>query len=288
MALIPPSFLDAIVAIGKASEKNEVRFGATGFFYGYPSDGDFTGESRSHSIFLVTNRHVIEGKKGLTVRVNRRANEPAKLFLSLLKAPDGSDTWISHPGGADVAVTHIDGPNLAEQGIQFGFFRDPKHTVSRMKANDLEISEDAGVYVLGFPLGLAGKERNYAIARHGVIARVQDWLRGDSNEFLIDATVFPGNSGGPVVTKPELASITGTEPLHECSLIGLVSSYIPYEDVAVSMQSGMTRAVFQENSGLAVVVPFDAIREAVEYWFEINRAKLGDEYRGPPLPFPQN
>lgn len=288
MALIPPSYLDAIVAIGTASEENPVRLVATGFFYGFPRDVDPTGEAKSHNIFLVTNRHVIEGKKELTVRVNRRANERAKLFLSLLKAPDGSDTWINHPGGADVAITHIDALKLAEQGIQFNFFRDPKHTVSRKKANELEISEGGGVYVLGFPLGLAGKERNYAIARHGVIARVQDWLRGDSNEFLIDATVFPGNSGGPVVTKPEIASIKGTKSLDECSLIGLVSSYIPYEDVAVSMQSGMTRAVFQENSGLAVVVPFDAIREAVEYWFEINRTKLGDEYGGPPLPFPQN
>ncbi|MDE2817833.1 MAG: serine protease [Chloroflexota bacterium] len=261
-----------------------MRFVATGFFYGFPRDVDSTGQAKSHNIFLVTNRHVIEGQKELTVRVNRRENEPAKLFLSPLKTSDGSDTWIKHPGDADVAITHIDAPNLAEQGVKFDFFRDPIHTVSRKKANELGISEGVGVYVLGFPLGLAGKERNYAIARHGVIARVQDWLRGDSNEFLIDATVFPGNSGGPVVTKPELANITGTKPLHECSLIGLVSSYIPYQDMAVSTQSGMTRAVFQENSGLAVVVPFDAIREAVGYWFELNREQLGDEYKGPSLP----
>lgn len=284
MALIPPFYLDAIVAIGKASENNEVRFGATGFFYGYPTEADFSGESKSHIVFLVTNQHVIEGQRELTVRLNRRANEPAKLFHSPLKAPDGSDTWVNHPDGADVAVMQIDAPKLAEQGIQFSFFGDPKHTVSHEKATELEISEGSGVYVLGFPMGLAGEERNFAIARQGIFARVQDWLRGDSNEFLIDATVFPGNSGGPVVTKPELTSIEGTKPVHECSLIGLVSSYIPYDDVAVSVQSGMVRAIFQENSGLAKVVPFDAIRETVEHWFEISKAKKRDKNKDPPLP----
>ena len=284
MALIPPFYLDAIVAIGKATEKKEVSFGATGFFYGYPVEADFSGEATSLHIFLVTNRHVIEGKKELLVRMNRRTNEPAKLFPLPLKTSDGSDTWTNHPDGADVAVVSINTAILADQGIRYSVFQDPNNTVTRKRANELEISEGGGVYVLGFPLGLAGEERNFAIARQGIFARVQDWLRGDSNTFLIDSTVFPGNSGGPVVTKPELAHIKGTKPLDVCHLIGLISDYILYNDVAVSRQTDMIRAVFQENSGLAVVVPIDAIRETVEYWFELRGAQLGDKYQGSPLP----
>ena len=48
-------------------------------------------------------------------------------------------------------------------------------------------------------------------------------------------------------------------------LIGMVSSYIPYEEVAISEQTGKRRMVFQENSGLAVVVPIDVIQETVDH-----------------------
>jgi hypothetical protein len=55
-----------------------------------------------------------------------------------------------------------------------------------------------------------------------------------SDAFLIDALVFPGNSGGPVVLRPEIVSINGTPPQNRSYLIGMVVSYQPYIDVAVS------------------------------------------------------
>ena len=83
--------------------------------------------------------------------------------------------------------------------------------------------------------------------------------------MLIDSFIFPGNSGGPVVTKPEQISITNTQSIMSSLLIGMVSSYIPYEEVAISEQTGKRRMVFQENSGLAVVVPIDVIQETVDH-----------------------
>ena len=83
--------------------------------------------------------------------------------------------------------------------------------------------------------------------------------------MLIDSFIFPGNSGGPVVTKPEQIRITNTQSIMSSLLIGMVSSYIPYEEVAISEQTGKRRMVFQENSGLAVVVPIDVIQETVDH-----------------------
>ena len=54
-----------------------------------------------------------------------------------------------------------------------------------------------GYLFWGVPLGEAGEERNYVIVRQGIIGRIQHWLKGDARTFLIDATIFPGNSGGP-------------------------------------------------------------------------------------------
>lgn len=264
MALIPPKYLDAVVALGKANEDGETQFTASGFLYGYPGDVDPEDGRRRYKVFLVTNHHVFEGEDELVVRINRREGQPSKVFPLRLRSTDGSVRWATHPGGADIAVTRIGTTVLAELGIKPRAFAQDKNTVFRKEARELGISEGDGVFVLGFPLGLAGEERNYAIARHGILARVQDWLHGDSDEFLIDAPVFPGNSGGPVVTKPEAIRIEGTQSLERCCLVGIVTAFLPYEDVAVSAQTGKPRVIFQENSGLAVVVPAEVIRETIE------------------------
>ena len=60
-------------------------------------------------------------------------------------------------------------------------------------------------------MGLVGKERSFVIVRSGCIARIRDALLATSKELLIDAPIFPGNSGGPVVTKPEVVGHTGDE-----------------------------------------------------------------------------
>ena len=44
-------------------------------------------------------------------------------------------------------------------------------------------------------------------------------------------------------------------------VIGLVSAYLPYRDVAMSEQTGLIRLISEENSGLAKVVPMDAVIE---------------------------
>ena len=75
--------------------------------------------------------------------------------------------------------------------------------------------------------------------------------------------IFPGNSGGPVISRPEAVAIDGTKANSASNLIGIVRSYLPYVDVAVSGQTGQPRLVMHENSGLAEVHPVDYIVETV-------------------------
>ena len=105
----------------------------------------------------------------------------------------------------------------------------------------------------GFPMGQVGKERNYTIVRHGSLARVRDAIVGSSESFLVDTLIFPGNSGGPVVIRPEALAVGGTKATQKALLIGIVAGYLPYRDVAVSQQTKRARVIFEENSGLAVV-----------------------------------
>jgi hypothetical protein len=131
-----------------------------------------------------------------------------------------------------------------------------------MKA--LEIVEGDSIFVAGFPMGLVARPRARPLLRSGCIARVQDLYEDGGREFLVDAEIFPGNSGGPVFLAPQQLSVTGAPPVQEGGLIGIVYSYVPYQEIAVSQQTGQPRVIFQENSGLSAVLTVDCIDETIE------------------------
>ena len=265
MALIPPSFLDSVVALGTEAPDGTIKYHATGFLYGHPAEVAIAGEQKQYHVFLVTNRHVFQRaaqrSDTLHARFNRLREAGTNVYPILLE----NDSWTVHPDPkADVAVLGINPQTMKSDGIDYFFFQADQHALTLEQACANEVSEGDGIFVLGFPLGEAGNERNYVIVRQGIVARVQHWLKGNARTFLIDASIFPGNSGGPVLLKPELASIQGTKANDRCSLVGMVSAYLPYQEIAVSEQTGRRRMIFEENSGLATVVPHDVIQETTE------------------------
>jgi hypothetical protein len=149
-----------------------------------------------------------------------------------------------------------------------------------MKARGIAIGD--GVFVLGFPLGLNGQQRNYLTVRQGIIARLNDMLDGSSKTFSIDSFAFPGNSGGPIVLKPEMASVAGTPPQRQAVLLGMVLSYVPYVETAISEQTKRSRVTFEENSGLATVLPIDYIDDAIKKWRSV--PSPGEASPTPPPP----
>ncbi len=265
MALIPPAFLDSVTAIGFRDQKNQIAFGATGFLFGKMTKASAKPGENEYHIYLVTNRHVFEDQRNAVLRFNPVAGAPAKTYDISLVDPKGGPLWSVHPKpDIDAAAIPINIQLLQQEGIQFNFFRGDDNILNREDAAAAGISEGDGVFVLGFPLGDVGKERNYVVVRHGIIARIRDALAKTSDIIVIDATVFPGNSGGPVLTRPEAVAITGTKAFTKSSLLGMVSSYIPYQDVAYSVQTKRPRITFEENTGLAQVVPMDLIVQVVD------------------------
>jgi S1-C subfamily serine protease len=251
---LPPSYLDAVVAIGTTPE-NCI---ASGFLYSYllPGQEQIEEGKKKAQFYLVTNRHVFENLDEVFVRVNPQDGKNARSFSLTLK-----DTVLAYPHPdpeIDVAVVPTEGEWLRRAGLQHSYFRDDTDVAFRRQLADLGISEGQFVYILGFPLGLV-TERNFVVVRHGSLARVRDALLGLSHEYLVDTFVFPGNSGGPVVFKPETPNgLPGY-------LIGMVSGYISYREEAISKQTGTTRVVFEENSGLASVIPIDYVQDCIEY-----------------------
>ena len=257
MALIPTTYMDSVVAIGTIVD-GEHRWLATGFFYG---DLVVSQPEERYFLFLVTNRHVLEGLSPISLRFNpQEGDQTIDLEVPLV------DKVIFHPNKAvDLAVLPVLAGGLRDKGVRLESFQGNIHAANLTKMSEIGVSEGDGVFVLGFPMGLVGIERNSVIVRSGVIARLQDAYAGHVPYFLIDTSVFPGNSGGPVILKPEMVAIEGTSTNNESLLVGVVQSYIPYTDTAVSQQTGQIRSVFMENSGLAQILPIQFIEETIAH-----------------------
>ena len=127
MALIPPGYLNTVVALGGPSEDGTMKYTATGFLYGHPAGVSNENGQPTYRLFLVTNRHVLQkasmNRAELHARFNRPMGADPNIYAIPLKETDGSDSWIVHPRpDADVAVITINHKRLQDDGIEFVFF----------------------------------------------------------------------------------------------------------------------------------------------------------------------
>jgi hypothetical protein len=265
MALLPPFFLDTVVAIGVGEDPSTRQWIGTGFLFGLYNRPGMESEKDSWQVWLVTNKHVVNGLDKIFVKFNSVVDPDSKDYAVLLKTKNGRPYWIGHSNPqTDVAVISVPASFLRQDKRQFSFFKSNKHVSSKTDLQSNQITEGDRVFVLGFPMGLVHPSRQYVICRGGVIARIRDYLEKKTDDFLVDATVFPGNSGGPVILCPSALAIKGTKRINRADLIGVVKSYVPYSDLAVSNQTRKPRIMFEENSGLTAVEGVDAILDTIK------------------------
>ena len=86
----------------------------------------------------------------------------------------------------------------------------------------------------------------------------------EKHNILVDIQNFPGNSGSPIINRPEVVSIQGTKNLDRRVLVGIIHSYIPYEETLINSQTGRLVEVRSENSGLAYAHPVEYIRDIID------------------------
>lgn len=273
MALLPKNHLKALVAVGSIQQGKFVC-DSTSFHVGFLTKDAQKPEDRLYHMFLVTNRHVFEGRDNATFRVNTN-DGTYKTFDTPLRDDKGGAYWLAHPDkDVDIALLSVNPDLLKQHGIEPAFIPEELFAY-RKDFEKIGVAVGDDLYVLGFPMGIAGEEQNYACAKAGIISRIDDetiegkTIKGNK-AIIIDSSVFPGNSGGPAIMRPTLTSIDGTKAVTRAFLLGVVSGYLPYIDNLYTHQTRPPTVVSttRENSGLSFCVPIDFAKEIYIDWLE--------------------
>ena len=221
--------------------------------------------------WFVTCAHVveaIEGKGGGSAAIKMNENVEGG-GITTIEVPLG--LWTKHKGwrerrsksgpineknpytveDASVDVAVIPAPTSYEKwkDLVWGGFSPGLH-LTKNAVKEHGIGEGDQVFMLGFPRGWYKDVWNWPVVRQGIIAQIQPYLLGTAETFLIDGSVFGGNSGGPVAMRPTIISLEGTQAYRKNGLIGMTCGH----------QLGQTG----ENADLGIVVPVETINKTIE------------------------
>ncbi len=283
MAIIPSFFMDAVVSLGIELPQKEKYWVGTGFLVGRKEENDRT----QSTIYIITNKHVVKNQRMLYVRFNNAGAVGVKDLPMDLFSNDGKPIFSAHPtSDVDLVAIQIIPNVIVKNKLSLSFFDLDDHALTLEQMQKTGIDEGNLVYALGFPMNLVENSVKAPICRLGCISRIADAFVNPKAtvQFLVDAQTFPGNSGGPIVSRPENISITGTPKNTSANLIGILSAYIPYRETLYSRQTGRDRMVQEENSGLTIVHPVDRIKEAVEIeWQRVEAIRVVNTVKPPAI-----
>jgi hypothetical protein len=146
---------------------------------------------------LVTAGHVLQKMTQGEARIGYRFQsadggwryDPQPLTIRTGK---GAPKWTQHPN-RDVAALEIKAPaEFAKAAIPLAWLaRDETF-------NSVALAPGDEMLALGFPLGLSANTAGFPILRAGRVASYPLAPSAEFPTFLLDFSVFPGNSGGPV------------------------------------------------------------------------------------------
>ncbi len=204
--------------------------------------------------YFLTAKHLVEGIDGIYLRSQISSDSLNHIRISIDSILSQGTKW-QFDSSADIAALQIDLTIIRELNLKC------ISTSTGFAANN-ELELGTGVYVIGHPTLIS--RIDYHIVRNGIIASTPN-----SEQLLVDAQVYPGNSGGPVFLKAirglklgaglnyKGKGLEGRQP----KLVGFVIQYLSYTDTAISQRTKRRRITFEENSGLAVILHSPRILE---------------------------
>lgn len=273
MALLHEPYINSTVSISTKNDEGKKVILGTGFIYAdFLRVLDASQNKNLYKYLIVTCKHVIEGSDKIFITIGH-GNEEVKLDIVKYKEGIYSETfhaWHEHPSNedCDLAVIPINFLYIKSKIPHADYIRSENQIASTKFIKDLEMSEGDSVYILGYPNIFKDDDDNDVakfIVRSGIISNLKPLLKDESKEFIIDSLIFPGNSGGPVISKFENQAIQGTKTQNKSVLIGMVTNYYSHREKAFSQISNEEKILFEDNSGLVSVSPLDPIAKTIQF-----------------------
>lgn len=188
--------LDLSVDLIKATVQLEQPLGdgsrtvGTGFLISDP-----TPDGKPRTI-LITAAHVFEKMPSMSAKIGYRIQGAEGVWRydpETLKIRDGDHPlWVKHPT-RDVAAMVVEAPEeFVKAAIPINYLAQDD------TFNKFNLGPGDEMMALGFPRGLAANPAGFPILRSGRVASYPLAPATNFPTFLMDFSVFPGNSGGPV------------------------------------------------------------------------------------------
>ncbi len=259
MAIIPEHYLNAVVSIGIVY-KGPIKWIGTGFFVTRSIEDPTRGKP-----YLVSNKHVFESAKKIVIRMKKNDKDSLINVDADLVDNTGRPLYLTHDKeDIDIAVLPLNADVINSKNLDFPCFNIDNSAMSSSELRDNGVDEGSIIYMLGFPMGLVNQKSNLPLCRLGCIARISETQIIEEHNILVDIQNFPGNSGSPIILRPEFISVNKTKSLNKSVLVGIIHSYIPYRESLINSQTGQIVEIKSENSGIANVHPVEYIREIID------------------------
>lgn len=161
MAIIPTQYLDAVVSIGIRKEA-EIAWIGTGFFVIRKVNERGDGKP-----FLVSNRHVLENRKTIVVRM-KEEDSSALQEIDVPVVSNEIPAYLAHENpDVDIAILPLNGGFIQNNNLRFPFFDIDENAMTSSELLENGVDEGSLVYMLGFPMGLVNATSSLPICRLG-------------------------------------------------------------------------------------------------------------------------
>jgi S1-C subfamily serine protease len=184
-----------------------------------PSRGISTGTGFfiSNDGYILTNSHVIEGSKNISIILNGKSV---------------SATLVDHDGSNDIALLKV---NKTVKGLPIELKK--------------KIKQGTDITVLGYPnIGLQGNEQK---ATFGYI-NANSGIQGDTRYYQISSPIQPGNSGSPLVNEKGIVIGIASASLNQSAAIKSTGTLAQNVNYAVKIAYALPMLI---NHGVNYIEP---------------------------------
>lgn len=259
MLTIEEQLLYTTLKIECFDEHEQLYSMGTGFLLECP-----VGDNK-FKMFLVSNRHVLEGPKSIAVTFTRiKDGKPDHGNTITVPIHDVDRAVVGHPNpDVDVAVLNC----------SLIFRMMPEHLYIKSVSYDMlsdftepELNVAENVLFVGYPDNRYDIINNLPLIRQGLIASHPKYNFNGEPVFIIDAQVFPGSSGSPVYIDLTLENMKKgiiKEGPKKLKLLGIVARTMIRNNKLSFASTGMI-PVTEEVIGLGMVFKSTVIKEVIK------------------------